>query len=59
MSPWSIVVVKKTRDKFHHKFVVGLRAHPLLYMGVNLGILITQIKAKAITMRRMKARGHL
>jgi hypothetical protein len=30
-------VIKKVEKKFDKKFVVRLRAHPLLYRGVNLG----------------------
>jgi hypothetical protein len=60
MSTWSIVVVRNTRDKFHRNFVTSLRAHPLLFKGVNLGIsTTTQRKTREIVMTRMKARGHV
>ncbi len=59
MSTWFVVVVKEIRDKFHCNIVTGLRAHPLLYMGVNLWISTTQKEARAIAMTRMKARGHV
>jgi hypothetical protein len=45
---WFANVIKETRDRFHRNFIVGLRAHPLLYKEVNLGYGIeTQREAKA------------
>jgi hypothetical protein len=32
------MAIKEAGDKFHKKFQVGYRAHPLGYRGVNLGI---------------------
>jgi hypothetical protein len=34
---WFAIVIKKIGNRFHRNFTVGLRAHPLLYRGVNLG----------------------
>jgi hypothetical protein len=34
---WFIVAIKQVRDIFHQIFQFGYRAHPLGYMGVNLG----------------------
>jgi hypothetical protein len=60
MSTWSIVTIKKSKDRFHKKFVTGLKVHPLLYMGVNLKISTrTQREAKATAMTQMKAKGHV
>ncbi len=39
---------------------MGLKVHPLLYKGVNLGISIrTQRETKATTMAQMKAKWHV
>jgi hypothetical protein len=32
------MAIKQAREKFHKNFQDGYRAHPLRYMGVNLGI---------------------
>jgi hypothetical protein len=37
ITTWSSLVVKKVGDRFHSNFKAGLQAHPLRYMGVNLG----------------------
>jgi hypothetical protein len=37
---WSSLVVKKVGDRFHYNFKIGLQAHLLGYMGVNLGKII-------------------
>jgi hypothetical protein len=58
------VAIKEKRHKFHHNFQVGYKAHPLRYMGVNLGILTpTQLEVKARARARaranMFAKGHV
>jgi hypothetical protein len=60
MSTWSIATIRKSKDRFHQKFVIGLKVHPLLYRGVNLGISTrTQREAKATAMAQMKTKGHV
>jgi hypothetical protein len=60
MSILSIVTIKKSKDRFHRKKLVGLKVHPLLYRGVKLGISTrTQREAKATTMAQMKAKRHV
>jgi hypothetical protein len=34
---WFAITVKETRNRFHRNFATKLKAHPLLYRGVNLG----------------------
>jgi hypothetical protein len=34
---WTIIEIWKIRDRFHQNFETSLRAHPLLYQGMNLG----------------------
>ncbi len=55
----STIGVKKARDTFHWNFAMGLRAHPLWYMGVNLGISTTHREGRVTIMARMKAKGHV
>ncbi len=39
IATWSPSIVKEARDRFHSNFKVGLQAHPLGYMGVNLRLI--------------------
>ncbi len=41
MSAWFVVVIREASDRFHQNFAMGLKEHPLLYKGVNLGISTT------------------
>jgi hypothetical protein len=60
MSTWSITTIRKSKDKFHQKNLVGLKVHPLLCRDVKLGISTrTQREAKATTMAQMKAKRHV
>ncbi len=56
------MAIKEKRHKFHHNFQVGYKAHPLRYMGVNLGILTPtqlEVKARARARANMFAKGHV
>jgi hypothetical protein len=60
MSTWFITTIRKSKDRFYQNFAMGLKVHPLLYKGVNLGISIrTQRETKATTMAQMKAKWHV
>ncbi len=54
---WFANTIKEVKNKFHNNFVIGLKIHPLLYKGINLGFTTSnQKKARART--QMKAKGH-
>jgi hypothetical protein len=36
MPTWSIPTIRKSKDRFHQNFVVGLKVHFLTCRGVNL-----------------------
>jgi hypothetical protein len=36
--PWTITRIWEIKDRFHENFVDSLKAHPLLYIGVNLDV---------------------
>jgi hypothetical protein len=44
MSTWFITTIRKSKDRFYQNFAMGLKVHPLLYKGVNLGISIRNTK---------------
>jgi hypothetical protein len=57
---WSATVIKKIGNRFHNNFTVGLKAHPLLYKGANLGYGIQiqrEVTSKEIIQMRIK--GHV
>jgi len=41
MLAWFVVAIREASDRFHQNFAMGLKEHPLLYKGVNLGISTT------------------
>ncbi len=48
------MAIKQAKDKFHKNFQDGYRAHPLGYMGVNLGIsTLAQSEARVRARARM------
>jgi hypothetical protein len=54
------MAIKEANNKFHLNFQVGSRAHPLGYVGINLGISTTaQSKARTRAKARMLAKGHV
>jgi hypothetical protein len=54
------MVIRETWDRFHQNFQVNYKAHPLGYMGVNLGISTpTQSKVRVRTRAKMLVKGHV
>jgi len=54
------VTIKEVREKIHHNFQAGYRAHPLRYKGVNLSISThVQSEVRARAKARMLAKGHV
>jgi hypothetical protein len=52
------MAIRQARDKFHQNFQASYRAHPLGYMGVNLGI-STHAQSKARVRARARARARM
>ncbi len=44
--------------KIHNNFAIGLKAHPLLHMGVDFGFTIKN-KKEAMERAWMKVKGHI
>jgi hypothetical protein len=56
------MAIREAKDKFHQNFQVGYKAHPLGYMGANLGISTTtqsKARARARARARMLAKNHV
>jgi hypothetical protein len=56
------MAIREAREKFHQNCQVGYKAHPLGYMGVNLGIPTParlEARARARARARMLAKNHV